>query len=310
MIDCSRITKLITHGSCADGLASAMIVRDALPHVEVVFAQYNTPSLDALQATPGLLFCDITPPRDRAAEFAAAGAIVLDHHKHARDIVELFGERGRFADEADEPGVSGAWLAYAYVWNQGDAVSPDDPPLKMEDFARLVGIRDTWQKDSPDWERANDLHAALMGLPQAFWLSEGVTVAMSEQTFELGAMWRAQRRTTVGDICESGTLGLTDPAGREWVVFPDAHRHTSDVAEASRLFGIPVTCGWFQVVTDDDVWTVLSLRSDGSGDLGPPLDVGALCKRFGGGGHSRAAGCKLNVCDPLVAVRRVMEEAV
>ncbi len=296
-------TKLITHDSCADGLASAMIVRDALPGIEVVFAQYGQPSLEALSPSRGLLFCDITPPRERAAEFVAAGATVLDHHKHARDIVELFGERGVFADEVSVPGISGAWLAYEHVWRP--LVPPgyggDCAPL---DFARLVGIRDTWQKDSPDWERANDLHVALMGMPRAYWLRPGgIAQAMSDDTRDLGRMWRAQRSERVGDVCETGSLGLTDSAGREWLAFPDAHGLTSDVAEAARVFGIPVTCGWFQLAEDGHVNTVLSLRSDGT------VDVGALAKRFGGGGHSRAAGCKLPGENPLDAVRLVMGEA-
>jgi hypothetical protein len=306
MIDASAVTKLITHDNCADGLASAMLVRDALPHVEVVFAQYNTPSLEQLPATAGLLFCDITPPRARAGEFVEAGAIVLDHHTHARDIVELFGERGVFADESDHPGVSGALLAFEHV--RGDAVVHRrwDRRGVAAEFARLVGIRDTWQRDSPDWDHANDLHAALMGLPQAYWLrtdGRGISNAMSVDSFELGKMWRAKRAATVAEICGTGSLGLVDPTGREWAVFPDARGHTSDVAEAGRLFGIPVTCGWFQTVAYGALKTVLSLRSDGT------LDVGALCKRFGGGGHSRAAGCTLDESDPLVAVRRVMGEA-
>ncbi len=295
------ITKLITHDSCADGLASAMIVRDALPHVEVVFAQYGAPSLEALAPSRGLLFCDITPPRERAAEFVAAGAIVLDHHKHARDIVEQFGESGVFADEGAEPGVSGAMLAYQHVWLPLGRTNG-----AVREFARLVGIRDTWQKDSPDWEHANDLHAALMGLPQTYWLradGRGIANAMSADSFELGRMWRAKRREKVADICGSGSLGLTDPKGREWLTFPDNAAYTSDVAEAARVFGIPVTCGWFQVVDCDHVRTVLSLRSDGS------LDVGELAKRFGGGGHSRAAGCQVQADNPLDAVRLVMGEA-
>lgn len=304
MIDLKAVTKLVTHDNCADGLASAMIVRDALPHVEVVFAQYNTPSLDLLPATPGLLFCDIAPPRARAGEFVEAGALVLDHHAHARDIVELFGERGVFADEAALPGVSGAALAYEHVW---EATRGREPGLrKVEDFARLVGIRDTWQKDSPDWDHANDLHAALMGLPQAYWLrpdGRGISNAMSADSFELGKLGRAKRAATVAEICGTGSLGLVDPAGREWLVFPDRASYTSDVGEAGRLFGIPVTCGWFQTVAYGQLRTVLSLRSDGT------LDVGALCKRFGGGGHTRAAGCTLDESHPLVAVRRVLGEA-
>lgn len=308
MIDLRGVTRLITHDACADGLASSMIVRDALPHVEVVFAQYGTPSLEALPASSGLLFVDITPPRERAAEFVEAGAIVLDHHKHARDIVALFGDRGVFADELGSPGVSGASLACEHVWMGTVAEQPGDRRETVRDFARLVGIRDTWQRQSPSWELASDLQVALMGLPREYWLRKGGIVrALSSDSLELGQLWRAQRAETIGKICSAGTARLVDPAGRQWAVFPDCHRHTSDVAEAMRGRGVAVTCGWFQVVDDGAVRTVLSLRSDGS--VAQALDVGALCKSFGGGGHSRAAGCRVSVSDPLVAVRRVMEAA-
>lgn len=302
MVDCSRVTKLITHDNCADGLASAMIVRDALPHVEVVFAQHGTPSLEALPATSGLLFCDIAPPRERAAAFVDAGAIVLDHHKHARDVVELFGDRGVFADEETSPGWSGATLAYLAVWfpRANEASNPT-----VCEFARLVGIRDTWQTQSPSWELANDLHATLMGMPREWWLRPGgIDEALSPGALELGRLRRRQRAETVAKICYDGPLRLLDPAGRQWAAFPDSHHYTSDVAEGLRSSGVVVTCGWFQVCADGQIQTVLSLRSNGSN-----FDVGALCKSFGGGGHSRAAGCRISTSDPLVAVRRVMEAA-
>lgn len=308
MVDCSRVTKLVTHDACADGLACAMIVKDALPEVEVVFAQYGTPLLEALAPSSGLLFCDISPPRERAGAFVDAGAIVLDHHKHARDIVELFGDRGVFADEVSRPGVSGASLAHEHVWLGAVGHHLEDRRYTVGEFARLVGIRDTWQRPSPSWELASDLQVVLMGMPRAYWLRRGgIGRAMSNDALELGQLWRSQRAETVAKISSTGTVCLIDPAGRQWAVFPDSHRHTSDVAETMRARGVAVTCGWFQAVEDGAVRTVLSLRSDGSWQH--PLDVGALCKSFGGGGHSRAAGCQVGVSDPLVAVRRVMEAA-
>lgn len=305
MVDTRGVTKLITHDACADGLSCAMIVQDALPHVEVVFAQHGTASLDGLAPSSGLLFCDIAPPRERAQAFVDAGAIVLDHHKHARDVVELFGDRGRFADELANPGVSGATLAYWHVW----VAAQGRESSEVETFARLVGIRDTWQTKSPSWDLANDLHAALMGMPREWWLGAGaIGRALSPHTLEMGRLRRRQRAETVAKICYSGTLSLLDQAGRQWGAFPDGGHLTSDVAEALRQRGIAVTCGWFQTCVDGQVQTVLSLRSDGARENA--LDVGALCKSFGGGGHTRAAGCRVLVSDPLVAVRRVMEAAL
>ncbi len=115
----SAVRRVIVHANCADGMASAMILHDALPDAEVVFLQHGTAEFLSLPATTGMLFCDISPPADRVAEFVGVGAIVLDHHKTVRDVVEAFGDCGVFADETKEPGVSGALLAYREVWDSG-----------------------------------------------------------------------------------------------------------------------------------------------------------------------------------------------
>ncbi len=288
--------KLITHDNCADGLASAMIVRDAIPDIEVVFAQYGQPSLEALPAEEGLLFCDITPPRARVAEFVDAGATVLDHHKHARDIVEAFGSRGVFADELAEPGVSGALLALR-VWQK---VFGESPCFSLRTFARWAGIRDTWQTGSLEWEAANDLHAVLMGVPREFWLRHGgVAKALGSDMLELGRLFREQRLSKARSLAESGCILIRGTDDRVWGTFPDPAAYTSDVAEALRDKGVALCCGWFQHVANGRLETVLSLRSDGS------LDVGALATGFGGGGHSRAAGCRIDEGNAMAAVCRV-----
>jgi len=291
--------KLITHDNCADGLASAMIVRDAFPDIEVVFAQYGQPSLEALPAEEGLLFCDITPPRERVAEFVAAGATVLDHHKHARDIVEAFGVRGVFADEIARPGWCGAVLAYTHLWvpTRWEGLPNIDVVSR---FAHWTGIRDTWQRDSLEWEAANDLHSVLMGLPREFWLRPGaISKALGGDMLELGRLFRDKRLDKAQGLAASGCILVRGADNRVWGTFPDSAAYTSDVAEALREQGVPLCCGWFQQVTNGRLETVLSLRSDGS------VDVGALAATFGGGGHSRAAGCRIDESNAMAAVARV-----
>ena len=155
---------LLTHGypdnPCPDGLASALIVRDALPLIEVRFLVHGTRELEELVPEPGMLFCDIVPPAARAAEFVAAGAIVLDHHVAARSVVEMFGELGVYADACSEPGVSGAVLAFREIWlpvknaevahlRRGvpwqDILQAQhlDARNRISRFAMLTGIRDT-----------------------------------------------------------------------------------------------------------------------------------------------------------------------
>lgn len=289
--------RLVTHANCADGLASAMIVDAALPGIEIVFANYNTPELDNLRASEGLLFCDMTPPRSRVEEFVAAGATVLDHHLHARDIVEAFGERGVFSDE---PGVSGATLAYRHVFEPRRGRWLDG-----ESFARIIGVRDTWQTESAEWPAACALSAALLHMPRMHWFPASKTPApiaraLSEEMFGLGHILMLERRVDAKEIARDGTILFEDYKGRVWHCFPDGRRLVSDAAEELRRQGHPLACGWFQDVKDGLLRTTLSLRSDGS------VDVGAICKAAGGGGHARAAGCTVNVGDPRTALTMVL----
>ena len=127
------IKKLVTHagaaGPCPDGVASALIIKDALPDVEVVFARYGSPEYEGLVPEHGVIFCDIVPYAERSKEAPHAlterglaqarawvGAVVLDHHKGVADLVAMFGERGVYADAEKGLGVSGAVLAFREVW--------------------------------------------------------------------------------------------------------------------------------------------------------------------------------------------------
>ena len=150
------VRTIVTHEGCPDGIASAILLHDALPEAKIVFAQYGEPSLTDLVAEPGMLFCDIAPPPERAAAFVAEGAIVLDHHKQARAVVESFGPNGVFADEVADEGVSGAWLAYENVWLPLRVLDPalaTGEAMNARALARLAGIRDTWQRAAHDWLR-------------------------------------------------------------------------------------------------------------------------------------------------------------
>lgn len=165
------VTRIVTHASCADGVASALILRDVLPGREIVFLQHGSHEARTLAATPGTLFCDFVPPCDRIAEFVAAGAIVLDHHRGACDIVEAFGPLGVFADEATEPGVSGAVLAFREVWEP--RYQAERQMFRHEGmirkFAMLAGIRDTWQRNHQDWQDACAQAAELTFFPFEHW---------------------------------------------------------------------------------------------------------------------------------------------
>ena len=278
------VRTIVTHEGCADGIASAIILRDALPSARVEFVQYNTPAHRDLRATPGLLFCDMTPPAARVQEFVDAGAIALDHHRGAREIVDAFGERGVFADEATEPGVSGATLAFREVWStvvlhHGYS---DCYESALGDLAKLAGIRDTWQRNDPRWREACAQAAALR-----FWPPEtliGAPIDALAARLEIGdTLLQRDEARDERSIAEAYRFEV---GGLRVVAFEGLH--TSDIAE--RLEGeADLVLGWRYRMEDGRARMVISARSNGA------VSALALATANGGGGHERAAGFKIVV---------------
>lgn len=272
--------KIISHDNCSDGLASALICKHAHPDADVEFHQYGTPEYEALPAEGDMLFVDIIPPRDRADEFVRIGARVLDHHKGAEDVVALFGDRGVFADEVRDPGVSGALLAFRHVYapiveGRGGQMSSHHV---AERFARLTGIRDTWQTQDPDWELSQHQHAALMFWPRDYWLDRG-SPWLDREHFEVGRIAH-EKRLQMARRAADESWWVELPGGVRAAVLADPGHVTSDAADVLRAEGIQLVAGFFYVSRHK---LVVSLRSDGS------VDVAALAKKMGGGGHTRAA---------------------
>ena len=275
------VTTVVTHDNCPDGLASALILHDALPHARILFAQYGTPELLDLPAEPGMLFCDITPAHERADAFVAAGAIVLDHHKTARKVVESFGERGVFADEAAEPGVSGALLAFRSVWDHLVPEGATDRSRRdaVSRLAVLAGVRDTWQRHDARWDVACAQAEALMLWPREKWLELGP--AGWERFLEIGpTMLQKQAERVKRGIAKAWRHTV---AGLRVVVL-DGVDVVSDAAESLGAEADLVVGFAYRAREGSNLELVFSLRSHAD------FDCSAFAKLHGGGGHTRAAG--------------------
>lgn len=277
MIDLSSIRKLVTHDGCADGIASSLIIRNAIPDVAIEWVQYGTHAYLSLKAEPGLLFCDMTPPPERVQEFVDAGSIVLDHHRGARDLVAKFGDRGVFADEEAEPGVSGALLAFREVWSaNGGQVRGMGSVVKQ--FATLAGVRDTWSRQSPDWREACAQAAALRFWPRDALVGLDLFTVLDTK-MDIGEVLlqrdeerdarsiREAYRTTIDGVRVAMFEGL----------------HTSDIADALAS-EVDLVMGWHYLCEGARLRMVVSCRSRN--------DFSAMdfAKHWGGGGHRQAAG--------------------
>lgn len=295
---------IISHDKCPDGTASALILADALPDARVKFIQYGSDEYKNLPAQPGMLFCDFSPPAERAQEFVDAGAIVLDHHKYAKSVVELFGVNGVFADEKAEPGVCGAVLAYRHVWKPlcdkaCDACRcnlPDEsckcPPSRfVERFAALAGVRDTWQRQDARWGEACVQSSVLAFVPNEKWLEQGLRQVAARwlDTHEpLGRLLVEKQNADVVRVCEKGWR-FTTARGTRVIVIPSTGL-TSDSAELlDEAVDVVVGFGYTYEQGVDRPQLILSTRSH------TDFDCGAFCKTHGGGGHTKAAGCSFPV---------------
>lgn len=295
MLDEVRV--VVSHADCPDGYASAAIVCEAFAHRRLeemprfVFARYDA-ERDKMPAEPGMLFVDMTPPAARAKEFVDAGAIVLDHHKSAREVVEAFGDRGVFADEQTEPGVSGAMLAYRHVFLALHPESFSRKSDKVREFAELAGVRDTWRKEDPRWRRACEQAQVLRLVGERvatddscglFTLAE--ICSPREGEFDVGKVLLENHEAAARRLAE-GALYMDLKGARVALLAGDSHL----VSDAADLVDAPVCVGFRYVEKMSKISFSIRSRT-------PSFDCGAFAKKLGGGGHRGAAGFAVDVED-------------
>jgi hypothetical protein len=292
------VNRIIVHGNCPDGMASAILLYDALK-IEPEFYLHSMDSFQNLKVTPRTLFCDICPPEHLVDKFVDTGGIVLDHHKAVESHVLQFGKRGVFADEKKDPGVSGAYLAFREVWMPLMRGGINRRYTAAQRFARLAGIRDTWQKHEEDWEIACHQAAALTFYPWSHWKNQvdrnghdGNDRYLQFSDEMVVGKLIFDNRISKARAC-AAEAHIVTRRGFRVAVFNDSDKLTSDVADILRSNGVDVIAGFFYSKTSkDSVYPILcySLRSNGS------FDVAKFAGRFGGGGHTQSAGYRKTIC--------------
>lgn len=286
-----NVKVIISHGNnCPDGVASAMIVANAYAgsdeRRDIFTVDHGGEDRAELEPQPGMMFVDFSPPEDKAKAFIEAGALVLDHHAKGSSV-QAFVEAGLgvFGDERRDPGVCGAVLAYEHVWKPLKALedSSSNPletdSLVVREFARLSGIRDTWQTQSPDWLKACKMAEALR-----FWPLEDLLLTPPGSWPEIVAvgetLWDRKIRT-VNKVSER-SYRWTSPKGTR-IAFFQGVKLSSDVAEALDKT-VDLVIGYDVLYEDGVLKMIFSTRSH------THYDCGTLALAHGGGGHTKAAG--------------------
>lgn len=282
----SKVQKIIVHGDlCADGRGSALILKEALPNASIVFVGYGTTEHTSLKPEENMLFCDFSPHRDNWEAFLEAGAIVLDHHKGASDIVQKFEDKGLgiYADNESLPGVSGASLAYHAV---RPLLAVESQPL--ETLATLCGIRDTWVKGSPLWMVATELATALSYFPQSYVMNDDPIAQKLALFQEIGKLQVQKHQESVLNAL-SKAFYFESQRGTKAVIISGTSltSDASDIAEADLLIGFSFSALGEVGSENQSITLSLSTRSR----KGYPCME--LAQHYGGGGHPQAAGCKV-----------------
>lgn len=239
-----------------------------------------------------MVFCDIVPPDSRVQDFIDAGAVVLDHHREARVTVEAFGSKGVFADaeREDHRGISGAVLSYEVIYR---SLPWHARLLEVERLARLIGLADTWQRDSRDFEQALEFVAAC----RFFGLSR-LTKLSPKQILAKLATWGPELRRDhlehVQYACKEA-IRMSTPKGTRMVVVQGTSI-TSDLAELLRNDPFADLVVGYHTRSEDREDREIKLQF--STRAVTTYDCGALASAYGGGGHRPAAG--FSVKDPAL----------
>lgn len=259
---------VIYHGDCADGFTAAWCVRKKFPDADFVTAVYNKqPPPDVMGRE--VIIVDFSYPRAILEEMAgkADSLLVLDHHKTAQQDLE--GLSYCVFDMAR----SGATLAWDYF-------HPDQPRPAL---VKYVEDRDLWRWG---YNNSKEVNASIMSWPRTFekWdeLHLRLETKLESVIDEGSALLRAQDQQLAFVLKNARKVTF---AGYEVMAVNTSVLHSeaaNKLAEGAH-FGI----AWSQKADGKFTYSLrVSQKS-----LNPEIDVAAICKTFGGGGHPAAAGC-------------------
>ena len=297
---------IVVHDACPDGSASAMILKLCLPNADVQFVQYDSPAHEVLKVQPNTIFADFSPHESQVGDFVRAEAVVLDHHKTQREVVDEFGELGVFGDEGAEPGVCGAVLAFREVWTPltqygSPAITTGQfRTVFLPDFAKLAGIRDTWQTQDSRWREACEQAAALHFWPDDILLA--TDPINWQEKLSLGSVL-FQQKLDIAKRNGDNSFRFSSEVGTRVAVF-EGSRTTSDAAEYLDK-EVDLVIGFDIFMRGGKPAMIFSTRSH------TDFDCATMAKAHGGGGHLRAAGFKwelsLDDPNPFMLAMKVVE---
>ena len=266
MIEPNSVDCVIYHADCTDGFGAAYSAWKHLgSRAEYHACKHGTPPPDVKDKNVVILDFSFNNSTTKKMIEEAAGLLVIDHHKSA--MVELHDISNTHFDMTK----SGAMLAWEWF-------HPGKEPPK---FIQYIQDRDLWKWELP---YSKEFAAAFDMVPFEFEEFEKYEDdSVFDDAVKRGSYILAYSKTVVKKICEKAQLRkLNDKE----VLVVNASHWMSEIG--SRL---APDCDFAMIWYWDheDRIIKVSLRS-----FHDTVDVSEVAKKFGGGGHKKAAGFTLD----------------
>ncbi|NBZ97066.1 MAG: hypothetical protein EBR40_11725 [Proteobacteria bacterium] len=264
-MDPSSVNCVIYHGGCTDGFGAAFSAWKCLGNrAEYHACKHGEPPPDVLGKNVVILDFSYDNATTKRMISEAASLLVIDHHKSA--MVELHDVSNTHFDMTH----SGARLSW-------DFFHPGHPPPKLINY---IEDRDLWKWELP---YSKEFSAAFDMVPFTFEDFEKYEDdSVFDDAVKRGSYILAYSKTVIKKVCEKAALRRYQ--GMEVMVVNSSHWMSEIGNRLSHDCDFAVI--WYYDHEDRKIKVSLRAFHDN-------VDVSEIAKRFGGGGHKKAAGFAL-----------------
>lgn len=267
---------VITHAGCSDGFCCAWLCHRVWPNAKFVFANYGDQPPDVTDMD--VIITDFSYNREILEELRAQAhsLVVLDHHHTAKEELK---DLPYCVFDMDKSGGRLTWEHLCLNYSLGLV------PGGHSSIPWLVAYtedRDLWRFKLP---HSREINAALRSYPFEFAVWNTLLDTSPTQLKTEGAAILRYRQLLINQHLRYATEVLVDGI---WVygvgcTVGDIRSELGEQLTRDRPFSITWT-------DTQDGRRLFSLRSNKT-----EIDVSAIAKKFGGGGHRQAAGFTLNL---------------
>lgn len=265
VVEPNQVNCVIYHADCTDGFGAAYSAWKQLGNrAEYHACKHGTTPPDVKGKIVAILDFSFDNATTKKMIEEAEALIVIDHHKSA--MVELHDISNTLFDMTK----SGAMLAWEFF-------HPGKEPPK---FIRYIQDRDLWKWEL---EYSKEFSAAFDMVPFEFEEFEKFEDdSVFDDARKRGSFILAYSKTVVKKVCEKATSRKMD--GMDVMVVNASHWMSEIGARLAPDCDFAMIWYW----DHEDKHTKVSLRA-----FHDTVDVSEIAKRFGGGGHKKAAGFQL-----------------